>query len=300
MNCQEACELLSAKADELLTLEQGLALGDHLQGCVGCRREWERFRQTVSLLRSVEEARAPAGFARRVIEKVRQEPWPRRLLRSVFLPLRVKLPLEAAAVVLVSTLVLFLSRQSPEFERAVEPPPSPGAMAPASEPAAKSDLERARGSRGLPQARPATPPAGEQQGTLRDVKEKDRLEKKGEAAPAMSGGTGPAPEARESAAPGSPPKLAARAQGAFHLVGLLRPRNPAAVDSQLGDLVKQVGGTLVRDAERVGAGSVVEVVVSREAYPRLEVGLRQIGDFTVETRAPTFPDRVSIAIRVAD
>ncbi len=304
MNCQEARELFSAKADELLTPEQRLALDGHFQSCAACPREWERFRQTVSLLHSVEEARAPAGFARRVIENVRQEPWPRRLLRSVFLPLHVKLPLEAAAAVLVSTLVIFLYRQTPEFERAVEAPPSRGA--PVSAPAAKSaDLEGTRRSGEGSRAPQATPPASEEhQGAPRDVKEKDRLEKKEAAAPAeapaIGGRMNLAREAAKSAPARSEPRLAARAQGPFHLVGLLRPRNPATVDSQLSDLVKEVGGILVRDAERVRAGSIVEVVLSREAYPRLETGLRQIGDFTVETRAPTFPDQLKVALRIAD
>jgi len=302
MNCQEARELFSAKADERLTPEQRLALDGHFQSCATCPREWERFRQTVSLLHSLEEARAPAGFARRVIENLRQEPWPRRLLRSVFLPLHVKLPLEAAAVVLLSTLVILLYRQTPEFERAVEAPPSRGAPAPA---AKSADLEGTQRSGEVSPAPQATPPASEEhQGAPRDVKEKDRLEKKEAAAPAEAPAVGGRMDLARGAAKSAParsePRLPARARGPFHLVGLLRPRDPATVDSQLSDLVKEVGGILVRDAERVRAGSIVEVVLSREAYPRLETGLRQIGDFTVESRAPTFPDQVKVALRIAD
>jgi len=135
---------------------------------------------------------------------------------------------------------------------------------------------------------------------LEGVKEKDRSEKKEEAArsepPAVGGRAGH--EARKSVAPRSESKPALQAQGPFHLMGLLRPRSPDTLDSQLNDLVKQVGGILVRDAERVGRGSIVEVVVPRDAYPRLEAGLRQLGDFTVETQAQTFPDQMRIAIRI--
>jgi len=42
----------------------------------------------------------------------------------------------------------------------------------------------------------------------------------------------------------------------------------------------------------------VEIALSRDAYPRLEAGLRQLGDLTVETQAPSFPEQLRIAIRI--
>lgn len=286
MTCHEARELFSARIDERLTRAERLSLEHHIEGCADCRREWEHFSQTVTLLHSVREARAPAGFAARVIQGAAREPRHRRLLRRLFLPLGVKLPLEAAALVLLSTLVIFLYRQTPELQRAVEAPPAPGVTAPAPEPLAKTAEEKAREE---PEA----------------AMEKDRPGKKKEEAPsgeppAVGGRMDAERAARQSAAPRSEPKLAARAQGPFHLVGLLKPLNREALDSQLGDLVKQVEGILVRDADQVGPGSIVEVIVPRDAYPRLEAGLRRLGDFRVETRASSFPERVRIAVRIAD
>ena len=323
MNCREARELFSAKADDLLTAEQRAALDGHLQGCADCRHEWERFRQTVSLLHSVGEARAPAGFATRVMEASRREPWHRRLLRGVFLPLHVRLPLEVAALVLVSTLAIFLYRQTPELQRAVEAPQS-GVVASAPDAPAKSaEAEQVQGY-GQTEAAPSTAPAPaeERQGALQGAKERDEFARKQEAAPSPAAPPavgGRLDAAREVQAPrgqdvqaprakdvqksvaGKPElKAAARAQGPFHLMGLLRPRSPATLDTQLNDLVKQAGGILVRDADRVGPGSIVEVVIPRDAYPRLEEGLRQIGDFTIETRAKTFPVQVRIGIRISN
>ncbi len=322
MNCHETRDLFSAKADDLLTPEQRAALDAHLRSCADCPREWERFRQTVSLLHSVGEARAPAGFASRVIEAARREPWHRRLIRGLFLPFRVRLPLEVAALVLVSTLAILLYRETPELRRAAEAPQS-GVVAPASEAPVKSgDLEQAQGYAKTEAAPPAAPaPAEERQGVLQGAKERDQFARKQEIAPAPAeppavGGridTGrevqaprgqdvQAPRAKEAqkSVAGKPElKAAARAQGPFHLMGLLRPKSPSTLDTQLNDLVKQAGGILVRDADRVGPGSIVEVVIPRDAYPRLEEGLRQIGDFTIETRAKTFPDQVRIGLRIA-
>jgi hypothetical protein len=298
--------------DERLTPEERFALERHLRGCPDCPREWERFQQTLHLLRSVEEARAPAGFARRVIEAADWEPWPRRLLRRIFLPLHVKLPLEAAALVLVSTLVIFLYRQTPEIQRAVEAPPASVATAPPAMPPEKSaGLKEPQRAVEAPAEPKVTPPVSappkvaesERVGALEVFKEKDQPEKKQEAAPAetksVGGRADAAREARESAAAKPESRLAARAQGPFHLVGALRPKDREAFDRQLNDLVKQLSGVLVRDAEEARTGSIVEVVILRDAYPRLEAGLRQIGEFTVETRAPTFPDQVRVGLRIA-
>lgn len=303
MNCHEAREFFSAKADDLLTSEQESIVDGHLRGCPGCRGEWERFSRTLVLLHGVREARAPAGFAARVIQAADRQPWHRRLFRALSVPLHVRLPVEAAALVLVSTLAFFLYRQTPELERAVEPP-TPAVTASVAPPPGESPDSERLDAKASPAPQETLPPSEAREGALRDIKEKDRPAAKQEPAPpegpAVADRQGAEREARKSAGARSEPKLAARAQGPFHLVGRLKPRDREALDSQLSDVVKQLGGILVRDADRVRAGSIVEVVVSRDAYPRLEARLRQIGQFTVETRAQTFPERLRVALRIVE
>lgn len=118
MTCHDARELFSALVDEALSARERGDLDAHLAGCAECRRELERFQSTVSLLHRVEPARAPAGFVDRVVAAARPAPWYRRLLRAVFLPWPVKLPLEAAALVLVGVTVALLYRGTPELEQA--------------------------------------------------------------------------------------------------------------------------------------------------------------------------------------
>ena len=118
MTCHEARERFSALLDDALAGGERAALDAHLAGCAECRRELERFRATVTLLHRIEPARAPAGFVDRVLDAARPAPWYRRLARAVLFPLPVKLPLEAAAVVLVGVIVTLLYRQTPELQRA--------------------------------------------------------------------------------------------------------------------------------------------------------------------------------------
>jgi len=313
MNCHQAQELFSARADDRLTPEERLALDRHLHHCPDCPDEWERFRQTVALLRSVEEARAPAGFAGRVLEAARREEQSRlrRLLRGLFVPVHVKLPLEAAAVLAVSTLVMLLYRQTPELERASEMVQRPSVVAPAPAPAPKpAEPRQAEAPTGAPspevaRPRPAPPAARPEPGAIaglessREGDRPEKQEKKGEPErPTRELGKGRADAFRQALKAAPAPPLESRARGPFHLVGMLRPKDVTAIEAQLNDLVRLVGGTLSRDPNPFTAGSIIEVVVSRAEYSRLEAGLREIGDFTVETQAQSFPEQVRIAIRI--
>jgi hypothetical protein len=121
MNCHEARERLSGFLDEALDAPELTEIRAHLEGCLECRRELERLRGTVSLLSRVERPRAPAGFVDRVMAAARPMPWYRRLGHWLFLPLGIKLPAEAAAMVMIGVLGVFLLQRTPEMQEAARP-----------------------------------------------------------------------------------------------------------------------------------------------------------------------------------
>jgi hypothetical protein len=118
MTCHDAREQLSTLIDDALGAEERSAVEAHLATCAECRRELERLRGTVALLRAVEPVRAPAGFVDRVLGAARPVPWPRRLVRALLLPWPVKLPVEAAAIVLVAVGIVYVFRATPELQQA--------------------------------------------------------------------------------------------------------------------------------------------------------------------------------------
>jgi hypothetical protein len=132
MTCQDARDLFSARADEALSAEERVVLDGHLATCTECAREWQRFAATVSLLRAAEPARAPAGFVDRVLA-ARPRPWYRRLAHQLFVPWPLKLPLEAAAVVMIAGLAVMVFQRSPDLQQAARVPDAAvSARAPAS------------------------------------------------------------------------------------------------------------------------------------------------------------------------
>ena len=151
MTCPEARELLSALLDEALSPSERQAVEAHLTACADCQRELAELRETVALLNRLPPAHAPAGFVDRVVEKAYRPSWPRRVADAVFRPLRVKLPLEAAAVVLVGISALYVYQRAPEVHEVArqEPRESPTIASPplAARPAPSTgfELDRAPG-----------------------------------------------------------------------------------------------------------------------------------------------------------
>ena len=137
MTCHEARELFSGFVDDEMDARERSALDTHLVGCVDCRRELDRFRRTVSLVQALPPERAPAGFVDRVVTRARPAPWPVRLVRGLFVPWT-KLPLEAAAILLVGGLAVWVYQQTPGQQQSVrleQAPPSAEAPAPVEAPA---------------------------------------------------------------------------------------------------------------------------------------------------------------------
>jgi hypothetical protein len=146
MTCDAARDQLSAFLDNALADPARRALDAHLAQCAECRRELDQLRATVALLRRFPPVHAPAGFVDRVLAEAARPPWPRRLLDGLFRPLRVKLPLEAAAVLLVAGSALYVYEHAPELKQLTRPettqeaPPVPNAAPPRSSTASDAGI----------------------------------------------------------------------------------------------------------------------------------------------------------------
>jgi hypothetical protein len=198
MTCADARDLFSARTDDALTAGERAALDTHLGTCAECAREWRRFAATVGLLHAVEPARAPAGFVDRVLA-ARPRPWYRRLARGLFVPWPVKLPLEAAAVVMIAGLAVLVFERSPDLQQAARAPDTavsaraPEAPAPAAPaPVRPEDKLALGGTRPEPQGADTVAKSGAPPPAVSDTRKDDRARA---AAPAETSAGGYAPRA---------------------------------------------------------------------------------------------------------
>jgi hypothetical protein len=63
MKCSQAKSLLSPYLDGMVTGTQMLALSEHFEGCVDCRREYDSLRRTQQLLSGIGRRQAPDDLA---------------------------------------------------------------------------------------------------------------------------------------------------------------------------------------------------------------------------------------------
>ena len=107
MICHDARELFTPLADDGLGPSERAEMQGHLADCLDCRRDWQRFQRTLTAMHDLPTLRAPIGFVDRAVDRARGgrdrvSPRPRRLLRRLFVPLTVKVPIEVAALALIS------------------------------------------------------------------------------------------------------------------------------------------------------------------------------------------------------
>jgi len=121
MTCEEAREAFTDLYDGTLSGPPLVALSRHLDGCPTCRREWVAFRLTAGALGELRDEEPSPGFAARVAERIEAPRGWRRLASSLVFPLRLKLPVHAAALVMLGVAGLWVSQRSPEIQRAANP-----------------------------------------------------------------------------------------------------------------------------------------------------------------------------------
>lgn len=170
MRCDEARAVFSELYDEALSGAPLVTVTQHLASCPACRAEWTSFRNAMQAVADLGTAEPSPGFAARVRRRLEAPPRWRRVLRWLFLPLHVKVPIQAVAVLLLAFAGLLLYERSPELRRAIEPSqiPSPPVAREAPAPAPpRAGGEPARKEEGpapqaetpkATQAEPAAPP----------------------------------------------------------------------------------------------------------------------------------------------
>src|SRR5262245_11071356 len=335
MTCDETRALFSDVADARLAAGERAGWDAHLATCPDCDREWASFQRTLGLLQGLPRHRAPTGFVDRVMAAAYPQPWPRRLARRLFVPVRVKIPLGAAAVVILAFTGVYLVQRTPEMQQAMRdaetpryppavpaeprvvttPPPAAPARSPASSPP-PSGVERSDrpAVRGKPER--ATQEAPKAQEAKPEAKERADQMAVSESAPEKAAAQGltqrPESPPRETApAPGvqtpsrgfsgggfaRQERISKTAAAAPMVVGRLQVEDRNAAVPALAALVAKVGATEISHP-LVEDGTLVELDVPRSRYAEFTQGLAAIGGWTPqqERSGPGADVRVRVVI----
>ncbi len=127
MRCGKAHLLLDDYLRGTLASAERDAVAEHLVSCGKCSAELEFLKRYREGLASVPPLRAPAGFLAKVRDGIARDtaarPAARRgIIGRLFLPLKIKLPLEAAGLLATAALVFVLVK--PTLDESMRPAPS--------------------------------------------------------------------------------------------------------------------------------------------------------------------------------
>lgn len=113
MNCQEIRSLLSRYLEDDLDPDVKNLVRQHLASCSCCARELDVLKKMISSLGKMEKVEPPFDFLESIHERLERPSKARLILKRMFYPPHIKLPIEAvvvaATILLVVRIVNFIS-----------------------------------------------------------------------------------------------------------------------------------------------------------------------------------------------
>ena len=105
MKCAGIKQLLSEYVDGVLDAQTKEHLEEHISTCVGCREELQELKALVGELRAVEPVKAPDDFLDRLHERIEPRFSFGAILKTLFVPMRIKIPVQLVTVTATGVLV---------------------------------------------------------------------------------------------------------------------------------------------------------------------------------------------------
>ncbi|MCJ7546355.1 MAG: DUF2275 domain-containing protein [Deltaproteobacteria bacterium] len=144
MECKDIQKRLSAYLEKAVSPQQKTAIDVHLQQCKGCRQALADLKRTIKYVQQLEEVEPPRWLAQRVMARVRAEAETKRgIVKRLFYPFHIKLPLEAIAVIFIAVGAIYIFKTMLPDMQLAKIPTETKEMAPAPATAPKKEAPAA-------------------------------------------------------------------------------------------------------------------------------------------------------------
>lgn len=108
MNKHHVRDKISEYIDGMLSQEEASAVKAHLNRCPECMEEYEEMVKIIGHMNQMESLETPDTFVDKVHERLKKRSSLKRLVKGLFYPLRIKVPLELAGVAAAALLVIYI------------------------------------------------------------------------------------------------------------------------------------------------------------------------------------------------
>jgi len=125
MTCKDIEEKLTAYQEGTLPPEEKRLVEEHLVECAQCSTNLAELEKTVGLLKNLPEVEPPPWFAQKIITHIRKSSEEKSsILKRLFYPFHIKIPLEVFATLCVVALGLYVYKISVPETKIYQTPPT--------------------------------------------------------------------------------------------------------------------------------------------------------------------------------
>jgi Predicted integral membrane protein (DUF2275)/Putative zinc-finger len=122
MNCKDVENYLPLYEDNLLSGAEKKAVEQHLKSCSKCAKALAQLKKTGRLVEGLEEVEPPPWFKQKIMSRVREEAEKKSLVKKWFYPLRIKIPVQIMATIVIAVLAVYIYHSGYEQMKVVMPP----------------------------------------------------------------------------------------------------------------------------------------------------------------------------------
>jgi len=109
MECGDVREKNSAYIEGIISSEEKSVIDEHLKSCRKCSESLADLRKTLEHVKNLEDVDPPQWLTQKIMTEVRAKEKSRKgILERLFYPLHVKLPIEAAATLLIAVTAFYI------------------------------------------------------------------------------------------------------------------------------------------------------------------------------------------------
>jgi len=326
MKCAQIQKMLPAFLDGVLSKTENALVQKHLEACDSCRTAFEEYQDGQRLIQDLDPVEPPPGFAQKIMARLEEEEEKKGgILRKLFYPLHIKIPIQTVVTVTIAVLAI-------QAYRSVEPrkdTPSQIEITAPSEPRERAALEKDLPKEAVPPAEKPLPPLQvtprEREGVSRDAvttpppasapRAATRLrEEEAMARPPQDPGSAAAPKdtgKAEIGAAGQRAKMEAKTsvpapsresvslEKRAKQVGLtLHAVNPTLAGERIRLILQEMGGShIVRT--RLGEEEIVTADLNPQRFAEFIERLNDFAEMKGQPLPPQSPaSSVSIRIRI--
>jgi hypothetical protein len=125
MDCKDIENNLPLYEDDVLSGAEKQAVEQHLKSCSKCAETLAQLRKAGKLVEGLAEVEPPPWFKQKIMSRVREEAAKKSMAQKWFYPLRIKIPVQIMATIVIAVFAVYIYRSGDEQMKVVLPPTSP-------------------------------------------------------------------------------------------------------------------------------------------------------------------------------